>query len=172
MAAFFSSKSHANILIFQWYRHAHAKDMPLRAIARLIQTMLYAKRFFPYYVYNILGGIEEDGLSSPPSFRFRHPYPNCQELARSTLLILSGHTSVRPVEPLVLLSPSSSPSSTTRQVPFFIIPASLSSPTPPTFQFNSLRRRDMYTRALLGSTEFTPSRETFRLKRSRGVFLS
>lgn len=35
--------------------------MPLRAIARLIQTMLYAKRFFPYYVYNILGGIEEDG---------------------------------------------------------------------------------------------------------------
>lgn len=35
--------------------------MPLRAIARMIQTMLYAKRFFPYYVYNILGGIEEDG---------------------------------------------------------------------------------------------------------------
>lgn len=35
--------------------------MPLRAIARLIQTILYAKRFFPYYVYNILGGIEEDG---------------------------------------------------------------------------------------------------------------
>ena len=54
----------------QWYRHAHAKDMPLRAIARLIQTMLYAQRFFPYYVYNILGGIEEDGnppcLSCPP----------------------------------------------------------------------------------------------------------
>ena len=35
--------------------------MPIRAIARLIQTMLYARRFFPYYVYNILGGIEEDG---------------------------------------------------------------------------------------------------------------
>lgn len=35
--------------------------MPLRAIARLIQTMLYARRFFPYYVYNILGGIEDDG---------------------------------------------------------------------------------------------------------------
>ena len=38
--------------------------MPLRAIARLIQTMLYAQRFFPYYVYNILGGIEEDGTRS------------------------------------------------------------------------------------------------------------
>lgn len=46
----------------QWYRHAHAKDMPLGAIARLIQTMLYGRRFFPYYVYNILGGIEEDGM--------------------------------------------------------------------------------------------------------------
>jgi len=37
--------------------------MPIRSIARLIQTMLYGRRFFPYYVYNILGGIEEDGAS-------------------------------------------------------------------------------------------------------------
>lgn len=36
--------------------------MPIRSIARLIQNMLYARRFFPYYVYNILGGIEEDGM--------------------------------------------------------------------------------------------------------------
>ncbi|KAF7374969.1 Proteasome subunit beta [Mycena sanguinolenta] len=52
----------------EWYRHAHAKDMPLRAIARLIQTMLYARRFFPYYVHNILGGIEEDGSGAVYSF--------------------------------------------------------------------------------------------------------
>ncbi|QRV77057.1 amino-terminal nucleophile aminohydrolase [Ceratobasidium sp. AG-Ba] len=52
----------------EWYRHAHTKDMPLRAIARLIQTMLYAKRFFPYYVYNILSGIEEDGSGAVYSF--------------------------------------------------------------------------------------------------------
>ncbi len=37
--------------------------MPLKAIARLIQTMLYGRRFFPYYVHNILGGIEADGKS-------------------------------------------------------------------------------------------------------------
>jgi len=42
--------------------------MPIRAIARLIQTMLYARRFFPYYVYNILGGIEEDGTGAVYSF--------------------------------------------------------------------------------------------------------
>jgi len=52
----------------EWYRHAHSKDMPLGAIARMIQTMLYAKRFFPYYVYNILGGIEEDGSGAVYSF--------------------------------------------------------------------------------------------------------
>ncbi|KAJ3518189.1 hypothetical protein NLJ89_g35 [Agrocybe chaxingu] len=52
----------------EWYRHAHAKDMPIRAIARLIQTMLYARRFFPFYVYNILGGIEEDGTGAVYSF--------------------------------------------------------------------------------------------------------
>ncbi|KAF8516452.1 nucleophile aminohydrolase [Hysterangium stoloniferum] len=52
----------------EWYRHAHAKDMPLRAIARMIQTMLYAQRFFPYYVYNILSGIEEDGTGAVYSF--------------------------------------------------------------------------------------------------------
>ena len=67
MNLFLASKSDNNILSFQWYRHAHAKEMPLRAIARLIQTMLYAKRFFPYYVYNILGGIEEDGSPFPYS---------------------------------------------------------------------------------------------------------
>ncbi|KAL4075181.1 20S proteasome subunit [Scleroderma yunnanense] len=52
----------------EWYRHAHAKDMPLRSIARMIQTMLYGHRFFPYYVYNILGGIEEDGTGAVYSF--------------------------------------------------------------------------------------------------------
>lgn len=76
--SFLSPKQDVKIPAFQWYRHAHAKDMPLRAIARLIQTMLYAKRFFPYYVYNILGGIEEDGSSLPsPSFQSYHPHVVC-----------------------------------------------------------------------------------------------
>lgn len=52
----------------EWYQHAHNKPMGLKAIARMIQTMLYSRRFFPYYVYNILGGIEEDGTGAVYSF--------------------------------------------------------------------------------------------------------
>ena len=42
----------------EMYRHAHGRSMPLHSIARMISTMLYGKRFFPYYVYNILGGLD------------------------------------------------------------------------------------------------------------------
>jgi 20S proteasome subunit beta 6 len=52
----------------EWYEHAHQKQMGIKAIARMIQTMLYGRRFFPYYVYNILGGIEEDGTGAVYSF--------------------------------------------------------------------------------------------------------
>ncbi|KAJ7049873.1 nucleophile aminohydrolase [Mycena amicta] len=51
-----------------WYRHAHAKDMSLHAIAMLIQSMLYQRRFCPFYVHNILGGVEDDGSAAVYSF--------------------------------------------------------------------------------------------------------
>lgn len=61
--------------------------MPLRAIARLIQTMLYAQRFFPYYVHNILGGIEEDGTSPLCTFHVLQPRLNrTHRLGRSLQL--------------------------------------------------------------------------------------
>lgn len=37
------------LTISQWYTHTHGKCPDLTAIARLVQTMLYGKRFFPYY---------------------------------------------------------------------------------------------------------------------------
>ena len=69
--------------------------MPLRAIARLVQTMLYAQRFFPYYVYNILGGIEEDGKLIGPCQAVSH-FP-IQVLAPFTPLIPSDPTNARHV---------------------------------------------------------------------------
>ena len=87
--------------------------MPLRAIARLIQTMLYAKRFFPYYVYNILGGIEEDGTSHrtiTQLFIFFYLMARCPRInghfilqgpALCIPLILWGHMSAKHVAQLV-----------------------------------------------------------------------
>ncbi|XP_065205190.1 proteasome subunit beta type-1 [Planococcus citri] len=45
----------------QMYLHEHNKEMTTPALAQMLSTMLYYKRFFPYYVSNILAGLESDG---------------------------------------------------------------------------------------------------------------
>ncbi|KAI8909025.1 nucleophile aminohydrolase [Gorgonomyces haynaldii] len=45
----------------EWYQHQHNKTMIAPAIAQMLSTMLYHKRFFPYYVWNTLGGLDENG---------------------------------------------------------------------------------------------------------------
>jgi 20S proteasome subunit beta 6 len=45
----------------EWYSHKHDKQMSAPATAQMLSTMLYGKRFFPYYVWNTLGGLDENG---------------------------------------------------------------------------------------------------------------
>ncbi|KAK0566317.1 Proteasome subunit beta type-6 [Tilletia horrida] len=52
----------------EWYKHAHEKPMPLSSIARMLSTILYSKRGFPYYTWNILGGLDEEGKGAVYSF--------------------------------------------------------------------------------------------------------
>lgn len=52
----------------EWYRHAHGSSMPLHSIARMISTILYGKRFFPFYAYVILGGLDEQGRGGVYSY--------------------------------------------------------------------------------------------------------
>jgi len=44
------------------YKHEFGVTMPTSAIAAMLSTMLYYRRFFPYYVYNIIGGLDEEGI--------------------------------------------------------------------------------------------------------------
>jgi len=43
------------------YRHNHNKVMSTPAVAQMTSTMLYSKRFFPYYISNILAGLDNEG---------------------------------------------------------------------------------------------------------------
>ncbi|KAI0984914.1 hypothetical protein GJ496_005034 [Pomphorhynchus laevis] len=51
-------RMHANMTNFL---HIHRKEMPTHAVASLLSSVLYGKRFFPYYVYNIVAGIDAQG---------------------------------------------------------------------------------------------------------------
>ena len=52
----------------EWYQYTHGRVMPLHSIARMLSTILYSKRFFPYYVYNLLGGLDEQGRGAVYSY--------------------------------------------------------------------------------------------------------
>ena len=43
------------------YKHTHSKDMSCEAIAQMLSTTLYYRRFFPYYTYNMIAGIDNNG---------------------------------------------------------------------------------------------------------------
>ncbi|KAL1130998.1 hypothetical protein AAG570_012237, partial [Ranatra chinensis] len=45
----------------QMYLYDHNKVMSTPAIAQMLSTMLYYKRFFPYYISNILAGLDSKG---------------------------------------------------------------------------------------------------------------
>ncbi|KAI8852711.1 nucleophile aminohydrolase [Chytridium lagenaria] len=53
----FAPKTHK----LNWYFYKHEKVMSAPALAQMLSTILYGKRFFPYYVWNILGGLDENG---------------------------------------------------------------------------------------------------------------
>ncbi|RKF83624.1 Proteasome subunit beta type-6 [Golovinomyces cichoracearum] len=54
--------------IVKMYRYQHGKPMSVKACAQRLSTILYSKRFFPYYVTAILGGLDENGRGAIYSY--------------------------------------------------------------------------------------------------------
>ncbi len=54
--------------VVKLYRYQHGKRISVQACAKRLSTILYGKRFFPYYVQAILGGLDEDGRGALYSY--------------------------------------------------------------------------------------------------------
>ena len=54
--------------IVKMYKYQHGKPMSVSACAQRLSHILYNKRFFPYYVHAILGGLDEDGKGALYSY--------------------------------------------------------------------------------------------------------
>jgi 20S proteasome subunit beta 6 len=50
------------------YKNQHNKEMSVQSIAQLASIVLYNHRFFPYYTFNIIGGMDEEGKGAVYSF--------------------------------------------------------------------------------------------------------
>ena len=54
--------------IVKMYKFQHGKEMSVHACAQRLSHILYNKRFFPYYVHAILGGLDEEGKGALYSY--------------------------------------------------------------------------------------------------------
>ncbi|KAI9289956.1 nucleophile aminohydrolase [Umbelopsis sp. AD052] len=43
------------------YKYSHDKDMTVTALAQMLSNTLYQRRFFPYYAFCLLGGVDAEG---------------------------------------------------------------------------------------------------------------
>ena len=72
------------------YYHQHGKKMSLEACAQRLSHLLYSKRFFPFYVTCIIGGLDKDGKGALYSYDPVGSYEreNCRAAGAASSLIM------------------------------------------------------------------------------------
>uniref|UniRef100_A0A0E0M332 Proteasome subunit beta n=1 Tax=Oryza punctata TaxID=4537 RepID=A0A0E0M332_ORYPU len=83
------------------YQHQHNKRMSCPAMAQLLSNTLYYKRFFPYYAFNVLGGLDSEGKGCVFTYDAVGSYERTGYSAQGT-----GSSLIMPVLDNQLKSPS------------------------------------------------------------------
>lgn len=76
--------------IVKMYKYHHGKPMSVAACAQRLSHLLYSKRFFPYYVSAILGGLDEEGRGALYSYDYVGSYEReqCRSAGSASSLIM------------------------------------------------------------------------------------
>ena len=83
----------------QLYLDKFQKQIQIKSLAQLLAITLYGRRFFPYYVYNILGGLDADGeCTVQGSLIFIQE--RARSIATTRSALLRGRTTARAAPPL------------------------------------------------------------------------
>ena len=90
------------------YEHQFHKVPSISAIAQLLMNTLYGRRFFPFYTFNLLCGINDEGEGAIYSYDAIGSYDrvNCQAMGSGSQMVLpvldnqiKDHNCLNPVLP-------------------------------------------------------------------------
>eukprot|EP00976_Prorocentrum_cordatum_P070957 1180139-Prorocentrum_minimum.AAC.2 len=87
------------------YHHNHNKPMSCPAMAQLLSNTLYYKRFFPYYTFNILGGLDNEGKGAVYTYDAIGSYErtgySCQGSGQALIMPILDNQ-LKAISPLVM----------------------------------------------------------------------
>lgn len=75
-----------------FYQHQHRKEMSTPSIAQMLSNTLYYKRFFPYYTFNIIAGLDQEGKGAVYGYDAVGSYQRVPVVCQGT-----GHELIQPV---------------------------------------------------------------------------